>query len=100
MRRPGGYVTILDPDQPLVEQDTCLCGHCSRIILTKAGSASTVYLLPTPTPGRYLEEAGAFCRVCMHPVCLPCHDHGGCTPWERRLEMSERRARLLRAVGV
>ena len=99
MLRPGGYLTIVDPGHPTVEQDTCGCGHCSRILLTKAGSASTVYLLPTATPGQYTEEPGAFCRVCMRPVCLPCHDKGTCTPWERQLEISERRARFLHAVG-
>jgi hypothetical protein len=98
--RPGGYVTIVDPDHPTVEQDTCGCGHCQRIIQTKAGSAATVYLIPTATPGQYREEAGAFCRVCMRPVCLPCHAQGTCAPWERQLEIAERRDRFLRAVGI
>ena len=97
MLRPGGYVTIVEPDRPTVEQDTTACGHCQRVILTKARSASTVYLIPTPIPGQYREEAGAFCRVCMKPVCLPCHDRGTCTPFERQLEMMERRGQLLRA---
>lgn len=97
MRQPGGYVTIVEPDRPLVELDTCGCGHCGATIFTKAGSASTVYLIPTRTPGHYIEEPGAFCRVCMRSVCLPCHEIGTCTPFERQLEIAERRGRLLRA---
>ena len=101
MLRPGGYATIVEPGRPPVEIDSISCGHCQRIILTKARSASTVYLIPTPTPGRYLEEPGAFCRVCMKPVCLPCHALGTCTPFERQLEIAERRGRLLRvAMGA
>lgn len=100
MRHAGGYATIVEPDRPLVELDTCVCGHCQRVIFTKPGSASTVYLLPTQVVGQYREEPGAFCRVCMRVVCLRCHDLGRCTPWERRLEVAESRERLRRAVGV
>ena len=98
MLRPHGYVTIVEPEKPTTEIDCCSCGHCHAIILTKAGSASTVYLLPTLTPHRYREEPGAFCRVCMRPVCLACHALGRCTPWEKRLERSEARDRLRRSV--
>lgn len=98
--RGAGYATIVEPDRPLQEWDTCTCGHCQRIIFTKPGSASTVYLIARPTPGQFREESGAFCRVCMRPVCLSCHNDGRCTPWEKRLERSEARDRLRRATGV
>ena len=99
MRRPGGYAQIVDPDQPLLERDTVTCGHCNRIIFVKPGSATTIYLLHH-RDGRVTEEAGAFCRVCMRPVCLPCHDQGSCTPWEKMLELAESRGRLLRSLSL
>lgn len=89
MRRPLGYAQIVDPDRPLLERDTITCGHCSAIVFVKPGSASTVYVIPH-RDGRTTEEAGAFCRVCMRPVCLRCHDHGTCRPLERWLEQQER----------
>lgn len=88
MLRPGGYAQILDPDAPLVERDTCSCGHCNKVIFTKPGSASTTYLIQH-RDGRWTEEAGAFCRVCMRPVCLRCHDLGSCLPLERWLDQQE-----------
>ena len=94
-----GYLTITDPDRPLREFDTITCGHCQRIIFVKPGSANTIYLLPIrPTDehdlaaiGRFQEEAGAFCRVCMRAICLRCHDHGTCRTWEQLIESMERR---------
>jgi hypothetical protein len=97
MLKPQGYATIVDPDAPIQEYDSCSCGHCQRVIFVKPRSASTVYLLPTEVPGRFTEESGAFCRLCMRPVCLACHARGNCVPWERMLEASEARGRLLRA---
>ncbi len=97
MLRPHGYATITDPAAPLVEYDTAGCGHCQRVIFTKPGSAQTVYLFPQRV-GPPKEEMGAFCRVCMRPVCLPCHEAGRCTPWEKQLEAMESRDRLRRSV--
>lgn len=91
MRRPQGYATVVDPDRPLVERDTVSCGHCNRIVFTKPGSASTVYLIQHRDQ-RWTEEPGAFCRVCMRAVCLPCHDVGSCLPLERWLYQQERMA--------
>lgn len=94
MRRPGGYATWTDPEQPVVEYDSITCSHCQRVVFVKPGTASTVYVdLETRT-----EEAGAFCRVCMRPVCLPCCAVGTCRPWEQRLEQAEARERLRRQV--
>ena len=111
MRHPGGLATLLDParSQP-AEWDTASCGHCQRVIFTKPGTAATVYLLPirpvTPeTLSRFQEEPGAFCRICMRPICLGCYQTSltalhPCVVWERRLEQSESRRRLLRQVGI
>ena len=88
MRAPQGYAQILDPDRPLVERDTISCGHCGRVVFVKPGSAATVYLIQH-RDGSWTDEAGAFCRVCMRPVCLRCHDDGVCHPLERWLERQE-----------
>lgn len=104
MRRPSGYGQIVSPDadRPRWEADSLACGHCNRHVWVKPGTASTVYLIlhpdPTsPTGARWVEEPGAACRLCMTPVCLPCHDRGTCTPFERQLELAERGAIVLGA---
>ena len=86
MPRISGYGIIVDPGisgQPW-ERDSVSCGHCNKVIWTKPGSASTVYLI-LHRDGRWTEEAGAMCRICMRSVCLPCHDHGACVPFEQWL---------------
>jgi len=98
-RQVTGYATVVDPDHPTVERDTITCGHCQRVIVVKPGTASTVYLIFNRARWQWEEEAGAFCRVCMSPICLPCCDAGRCTPWERKLEASEAKDRLRRSVG-
>lgn len=98
MRQPQGYATIVDPDAPIVERDTITCGHCQRVIFVKPGTVATIYLILNRASRRYREEAGACCRVCMRAVCLACDRDGRCTPWERRLEASEAKDRLVRAV--
>lgn len=98
MRRPQGYATIVDPDHPVVERDAITCSHCQQIVFVKPGSATTVYQIFAPATG-WTEVPGAFCRVCMAPVCLRCDAVGRCTPWERRMERSEARQRLRAAVG-
>ncbi len=87
MRRAGGYATFTG-EAAVREYDTCSCGHCGKILFTKPGTVSTVYLIPTRSGG-WLEEPGAGCRVCMRPVCLPCHDVGACRPVEQLLEFLE-----------
>ena len=89
IRGATGYGILVDPDRPQpTEWDTCTCGHCSRAIFTKPGSASTTYMI-CHRDGRWTEEPGAFCRVCMRPVCLRCHDLGTCLPFERWIEQQE-----------
>jgi len=91
MRRPQGYLTIVAPESRTIERDTCQCCHCNRIVVVKPGSAETIYLLPN-RDGSWREEPGASCRLCMGPVCLPCHDLGVCIPFEKQLERMEARA--------
>lgn len=83
-----GYTTIVDPDRPTLQYDTVQCGHCDAVITLKPGCGITVYLIFVGFDGTrqiWQEEAGAFCRVCMRPVCLPCHEIGTCDPVERKL---------------
>lgn len=94
-----GYATITGPDAPVQEYDTCTCGHCQKVIFVKPGSAQTTYLIPQ-RQGGFREAPGAFCRVCMRPVCLPCEALGACTPFERSLEQAEARDRFLRSAGL
>lgn len=98
MRRTQGYAVISGPGG-VVERDTITCAHCQHVVTVKPGTALTVYLL-TDRQGMTREEPGAFCRVCMAPICLRCHDRGGCTPWEQTMERMEARERLWRSVGL
>jgi hypothetical protein len=98
MQRAQGYIQIVS-ESGVVERDTITCGHCQQIVFVKPGTGATVYLLPQ-SQGPDEEEPGAFCRVCMTAICLPCHDVGRCAPFERELERSESRARFLRSAGL
>lgn len=100
MRHPHGYALIVAPDAKPVEYDTATCAHCCAIIFTKPGTGSTVYLIPGAHPAHpWQEEMGAACRNCMGPVCLACHAHGRCTPFEKQLEQSEAKDRLRRQIA-
>jgi hypothetical protein len=98
MRKPDGYGIIVDPDGPTWERDAINCGHCNANVWVKPGSASTVYLI-LHRDGRWTEEAGAFCRVCMTPVCLRCHGLGVCTPLEKWLDQQEHPDRPIRVTA-
>ena len=100
MRKPGGYVMIVGPDEQIVEFDgfrrerigaglwecdTFQCGHCGsqRHVKTKAP----------------MDEVGSMCRNCMKMVCPVCAD-GPCVPFEKRLEEAEKRQIALRSYGL
>lgn len=95
MLKPQGYGVWTDPQagSPLEEKDSLSCGHCGKHVWVKPGTGATVYHIQhlDPETGRiwWTDEAGAFCRICMRPVCLPCHDLGTCLPLERFLEQQE-----------
>jgi hypothetical protein len=74
------------------------CGHCQRVVFVKPGTACTVYLIFDRASWQWKEEPGAFCRVCMRPVCLAHRCLDSCLVWEKQLEASEARDRLRRAV--
>jgi hypothetical protein len=78
-----GYLTIQEHDRVRkIEVDTLTCGHCNRIILLH------------DMAGALIQECAGFCRVCMTTICLDCNGVllvRGCTPFEKRVENSERR---------
>lgn len=98
----GGYATLFEPDvksRDRWERDTCQCKHCGAVIYLKPGFGITIFLVQD-RQRRWTEKPGAFCRLCMGPICLRCDTHGRCTPLERKLEQSEARDRLRRAAGL
>jgi hypothetical protein len=46
-----------------------------------------------------MDEVGSMCRNCMKMVCPKCAD-GPCTPFEKKLEMAEKRGIALRSYGL
>ena len=89
MRSPGGYITVVDPDTPLLERDTTTCCHCNKQIIVKPFTAQTTYLVFDRLTWQWNEVEGASCHNCLKPVCLQCHDLGICVPFERWLAMKE-----------
>lgn len=97
MRNPGGYAYLVSPDQQrarlggvvvevsagTAEMDTFTCFHCNSVVH-----------VPPHAPVNFI----SMCRQCMKPVCEPCSAKG-CTPFEKKLEMSEARDRALRSYG-
>lgn len=83
-----GYATWTDPDLGTTtkERDTFTCCHCNKI----------VFIEPKADPS----TLGGFCRLCMKGVCPTCHNKGTCTPFEKKMEKDEARARLLKSIGV
>lgn len=82
MRNPGGYLLITAPEGPAIERDTFSCCHCNAIVVVKPGSGIT----------------RGWCGLEGKPHC------GGercwpCVPFERRLEVMERRARFRSLLG-
>lgn len=90
MARKGiGYLTLDDPSAARrVEVDTACCSHCQRII-------------PLHSLDGTRRTSIAMCSMCgPAPVCDACDRDGRCTPFLRRIEEHEQRARLLAAVGA
>lgn len=106
MRNPGGYGIVSSPvptkidfgsgrveymSSGIFETDTYSCGHCNRVT--------------TVRPRTDAADVGALCKKCMKVVCRQCVNLGRkynltCDPLEAKLERSEARDRLRRAVGV
>ena len=99
--KPQGYAVVISPEpskikldglqcvearEGVTEFDTLSCGHCNRIIHVQARQDPT--------------ELGGLCKQCMRCICPQCVDHGGCEPFEKKLERWEDRDRTLRSYGV
>ena len=84
MRNPGGYLLVVGPG-PTHEQDTFTCIHCNKVVPVKPGMTITDF---------------AWCRKCMKPVCEKELCQARCLPWERRLEITEARGKLHRAMDA
>ena len=101
MRNPHGYGRWDHPDHDgaQLERDTIKCGHCQSLVFVKPGTVNTVYLVhDMRQPGGFREEPGAFCRCCMSPICLRCHEAGVCTPFMAKVEAAEARQRQVDAI--
>jgi hypothetical protein len=100
MRHPGTYFLQFDEDPQrskgqvrVTEKDGFICAHCQK----------HVFVEPFADPA----DAGGFCRMCADGknylsglICSSCATRGGCTPFERELEMAESRRKLFTAIGV
>lgn len=84
MRNPHGYLTINEPDKPLIEHDTFTCGHCNKIVIVPHKAKAS--------------DCGGFCLCCMTTICSNCEKQGSCTPFEKKLEKMEARDRMLRSI--
>lgn len=85
MRRHGGYLLITG-ESGSQESDTFCCAHCNALVVVKAG--------------RPAEESGGWCLHCSRCICHGCATVGRCTPFEKRLDLAEKRAAALRSWGV
>lgn len=84
-RQHFGYAVLSDPDG-IRENDTFTCNHCSCVVHIPPRTANK------PMPG------GA-CAACGHKlICDKCVDIGTCTPFLKKIEQQEQRARLLALV--
>jgi hypothetical protein len=83
--RVGGYLAIYSPDSPIQESDTFTCVHCQQVVLVRPKASAS--------------ECGGWCGRCAKPICPKCAAKSGCTPFEKKLERAESRARMLKAIS-
>lgn len=100
MRNPGGFAQIISPGDDTVrldgfqcheiragttEMETYGCFHCNSI----------VHVMPRMDPA----NLGGLCKQCMRLICPRCLDKG-CVPFEKKLEIQEKRDIALRSYGL
>jgi hypothetical protein len=83
--RKAGYLVITS-DSGTTENDTFGCAHCNSVVIV--------------TTGRPAEESGGWCLHCSKCICKGCATLGRCTPFEKKLDRYEKRAAMLRSMGV
>lgn len=67
----------------LKEFDTVACKHCQAVIKVQRGARS-----------------GAFCRLCMGPVCDTARCATRCEPFFKKIEEKIRRQALFKSIGL
>jgi hypothetical protein len=78
MLRSGGYAVSTDLEGRVSEADSFTCAHCNSVTLVRAGQRAA--------------DLGGFCRLCSKLICSKCAG-GDCTPFEKKLQQMEERAR-------
>lgn len=79
VRKPKGHVFITDPDGGVAEGDTLQCVHCQMHWVVRPGSGTK----------------RGWCYRCNGPTCGKPQCMGRCVPFEKAMELAERRAKLL-----
>lgn len=79
---------VFGPDKT-VAVGTFTCCHCQRIV--------RLHSLRT---GDRKAEQGVMCMMCMKQMCVQCAERARCDPFEKKLERSEARGRMLAAMGI
>ena len=83
--KKAGYLLITSPEG-ITENDTFGCAHCNNVVIVKAG--------------RPAEESGGWCLHCSKCICRGCGTVGRCTPFEKKLDLYEKRAMSRRSMGL
>ena len=79
-----GYLTITQPEGPVVERDTYLCCHCSRMVVVTPGSG----------------KQRSWCFLCNRGTCGGSACAKGCLPFEARLEAMEGTRRFYKKMDL
>lgn len=83
-----GYARIVSDGKVIAEAATVTCAHCQRIVHMHDRA------------GRARQGVLVHCYQCDADTCVPCAETGRCTPFEKRLEQIEARARLRAQIGA
>ncbi len=76
--RVKGFISITEPDVPVVEGETLMCVHCQHIWIIRPGSGIS----------------RGFCMNCDGPTCGRGHCETHCVPFEKVIEAQERTRKL------
>jgi hypothetical protein len=86
LRRDGGQLEVTDPDGGSRRYETYTCAHCNRVVFVKHKMRP--------------EDMGGLCKICMDLTCPQCHALGACTPFEKKLELQEKKGIAIRSYGL
>ena len=100
MRRSQGTAITTEPGKRDAVYDTITCGHCQRFERVKPGGVGEIVLLDVGSDGSETAKDGGFCRLCMRFLCSSPACNKECTPFEKALDLEEKRNRFFRGVGI